>query len=180
MRKYRDYLVEELADYEEAVTFFQVVLEEYEKDHDNLAFLLDLESIIEAQGKNSKLAPQVYLMRGLVHHSLKQYDSAVEDYNTVLELNPADSMVHIYRTLAYYQSGDNDRALTYFHRACYNLWSAYNPRVTEADANSRTTTLLHESVMSSPDENDVAENIKHEIAHRVMNPAEIERDTALQ
>jgi tetratricopeptide (TPR) repeat protein len=112
-----EYLVEELADCDEAVTFFQVVLEEYEKDHDNLAFLLDLESIIEAQGKKSKLAPQVYLMRGPVHHSLKQYDSAVEDYNTVLKLNPGDSMAHIYRTLAYYQNGDKDRALTYFHRA---------------------------------------------------------------
>ena len=180
MRKYRDYLVEELADYDEAVTFFQVVLEEYEKDRDNLAFLLDLESIIEAQGKKSKLAPQVYLMRGLVHHSLKQYNSAVEDYNTVLELNPADSMVHIYRTLAYYQSGDKDRALTNFHRTCYSLWSAYNPRVTKADDNSRRTTLLHESVMSPSNENDVAENIKYEIAHRVMNPPEIEPNTALQ
>ena len=49
MRKYRDYLVEELADYDEAATFFQVVLEEYEKDHDNLAFLLDLDVCIEAQ-----------------------------------------------------------------------------------------------------------------------------------
>lgn len=180
MRKYRDYLVEELADYDEAVTFFQVVLEEYEKDRDNLAFLLDLESIIEAQGKKSKLASQVYLMRGLVHHSLKQYNSAVEDYNTVLELNPADSMVHIYRTLAYYQSGDKDRALTNFHHACYSLWSAYNPGVTKMGDDSQTTTLLHESVMSPSDENDVAENIKHEIAHRVMSPPEIEPNTILQ
>ena len=119
-------------------------------------------------------------MRGLVHHSLKQYNSAVEDYNTVLELNPADSMVHIYRTLAYYQSGDKDRALTNFHRACYNLWSAYNPRVTKADDNSRRTTLLHESVVSPSNENDVAENIKYEIAHRVMNYPEIEPNTVLQ
>ena len=181
MRKYRDYLVEELADYEEAVTFFQVVLEEYEKDHDNLAFLLDLESIIAAQGKESKLAPQVYLFRGLVHHSLKQYDSAVKDYNTVLELNPADSMAHVYRTLAYYQGGDKDRALANFHRACYSLWDTYNPRVTKADDNSRIRTMLHESVKSSsPDENDVAENIKHEIALRVMHPTEIEGDSALR
>jgi hypothetical protein len=50
----------------------------------------------------------------------------------------------------------------------------------KVDDNTRTTTLLHESVMSSSDENDVAENIKHEIAHRVMNPAGVERDTALQ
>ena len=180
MRKYRDYLVEELAEFDEAVTFFQVVLEEYEKDHDNLAFLLDLESIIEAQGKESKLAPQVYLFRGLVHHSLKRYDSAVEDYDTVLELNPADSMAHVYRALAYYQSGDKDRALANFHRACYSLWSTYNPRVTKADENSQTRTVLHESVKSSSsDEDDVAESIKQEIAHRVMNPPEIEPDAAL-
>jgi tetratricopeptide (TPR) repeat protein len=181
MRKYRDYLVEELVDYEEAVTFFQVVLEEYEKDRDNLAFLLDLESIIAAQGKESKLAPQVYLMRGLVHHSLKQYGSAVEDYNTVLELNPADSMAHVYRTLAYYQSGDKDRALANFHRACCSLWSTYNPLVAKANDGSGTKTVLHESAKpSAPYEDDVAENIKHEIACRVMHPTEIERNFALR
>ena len=181
MRKYRDYLVEELADYDEAATFFQVVLEEYEKDHDNLAFLLDLESIIEAQGRESKLAPEVYLFRGLVHHSLKQYDSAVGDYNTVLDLNPADSVAYVYRALAYYQNGDKDRALANFHRACYSLWSAYHLWLTKADDDSQTRTLLHEPAKSSsPNEDDVAENIKHEIARLVMNSAEIGRDSALR
>ena len=171
MRKYRDYLVEELTDYEEAASFFRVVLEEYEKDGDNSAFLLDLESIIEAQGKESKLAAEVYLFRGLARHSLKRYESAVEDYNTVLELNPADSVAHVYRALAYYEGGDKERALVNFQRACYCLWSAYNPTGTKAADNSRTATLLYESAESpSPNENDVAESVKYEIAQRVMNP----------
>ena len=149
MRKYRDYLVEELADYEEAASFFQVVLEEYEKDHDNPALLLDLESIIEAQGDESKLAPEIFLLRGLVRHSLKQYPSAVEDYNTALNLNPSDSMAYVYRALAYYQNGDKDGALRNFDKVCYSLWNTHYPWAKNAADNSRTGTVLYESAAAS-------------------------------
>ena len=181
MRKYRDYLVEELADYEEAASFFQVVLEEYEKDPDNLALLLDLESIIEAQGEESNLAPEIFLLRGLVRHSLKEYHNAVEDYNTALNLNPADSMAYVYRALAYYQSGDKDGALQNFDKACYSLWSTQYPWFGGAGDYSRTGTVLYESAASSaPKEENLTDNVTREIARRVMNPPDTERDSSIQ
>ncbi len=87
MIKYRDYLIEELSDREEAIVYLQTSIEEYQKDGDTLALLLALQSIIEAQRGRSELVLQVYLLRGLVYHSQKEYDAAIEDYTKVLELN---------------------------------------------------------------------------------------------
>ena len=42
MRKYRDYLIEELADREKAISYLQTALEEYQRDGDTAAFLLAL------------------------------------------------------------------------------------------------------------------------------------------
>ena len=50
MRKYRDYLIEELADREKAISYLQTALEEYQRDGDMPALLLALRSVIEAQG----------------------------------------------------------------------------------------------------------------------------------
>ena len=50
MRKYRDYLIEKLADREKAVSYLQTALEEYQTDGDMPALLLALRSVIEAQG----------------------------------------------------------------------------------------------------------------------------------
>lgn len=88
MRNYRDYLIEELSDREEAIAYLQISIEEYQKDGNTSALLLALQSIIEAQGGRSELVLQVYLLRGLVYHSQKEYDAAIEDYTKVLELNP--------------------------------------------------------------------------------------------
>ena len=88
MIKYRDYLIEELSDREEAIVYLQTSIEEYQKDGDTLALLLALQSIIEAQRGRSELVLQVYLLRGLVYHSQKEYDAAIEDYTKVLALNP--------------------------------------------------------------------------------------------
>ena len=49
-RKYRDYLIEELSDPEEAIAYLQTSLEEYQKDGDTLALLIEIQSIAEAQG----------------------------------------------------------------------------------------------------------------------------------
>ena len=88
MRNYRDYLIEKLSDREEAVVYLQTSIEEYQKDGNTPALLLALQSIIKAQDGRSELALQVYLLRGLVYHSQKEYDAAIEDYTKVLELNP--------------------------------------------------------------------------------------------
>ena len=50
MRKYRDYLIEKLADREKAVSYLQTALEEYQTDGDMPALLLALRSVVEAQG----------------------------------------------------------------------------------------------------------------------------------
>ena len=50
MRKYRDYLIEKLADREKAVSYLRTALEEYQTDGDMPALLLALRSVIEAQG----------------------------------------------------------------------------------------------------------------------------------
>ena len=50
MRKYRDYLIEELADREKAISYLQTALEEYQIDGDMPALLLALRSVVEAQG----------------------------------------------------------------------------------------------------------------------------------
>ena len=50
MRKYRDYLIEKLADREKAISYLQTALEEYQTDGNMPALLLALRSVIEAQG----------------------------------------------------------------------------------------------------------------------------------
>ena len=88
MRKYRDYLIGRLADYEEAVAYLETSQEEYQKDGDTVAFLLALQSIAEAQVGNNELLSQVYLLSGEVHSSRGEYDWAIEDYSTVIEAKP--------------------------------------------------------------------------------------------
>ena len=97
MIDYRDYLIGTLADPEEAIAYFQASVEEYQKDCDPGALLIALESIAEAQSENKELAAQVYLLSGAAHHSRKEYDWAIEDYNTVLALNPDNAEAHKYR-----------------------------------------------------------------------------------
>ncbi len=88
MRKYRDYLIEKLSDHEESIVYLQTSLEEYQKDGNTSALLLALRSIAEAQGGRCELALHVYLLRGLVYHSQKEYGPVIEDYAKVVEQNP--------------------------------------------------------------------------------------------
>ena len=66
MINYRDYLIEELSDPEEALVYLEVSQEEYQKDGDTVAFLIALQSIAEAQTGNNELLSQVYLLSGEV------------------------------------------------------------------------------------------------------------------
>ena len=118
MRKYRDYLIGILADPEEAIAYLQTSQEEFQKDGDTVAFLLALQSIAQAQVGNNELLSQVYLLSGDVHHSRGEYDWAIEDYDTVIELtntaietNPNDVEAYIYRGLAYHHKSEYDRAI---------------------------------------------------------------------
>ena len=124
MRKYRDYLIEELSDSEEATAYLEVSKEEYEKDGDAVAFLLALQSIAEAQAENNELASQVYLLSGDVHRSRGEHDLAIEDYDTVIkltniviEMNPNDIEAYIHRGIAYHHKGEYNSAVANFTKA---------------------------------------------------------------
>ena len=117
MRKYRDYLIGILADHEEAVAYLETSLEEYQKDGDTVAFLIALQSIAEAQAGNNELTSQVYLLSGGIHNSRREYDWAIEDYNTVIEMKPDNVEAYIYRGLAYHHKGEYDRAIGDFTKA---------------------------------------------------------------
>ena len=117
MRKYRDYLIEELSDPEEAIAHLQIALEEYQKDGDTFVFLRALQSVIEAQGGNNELAPHVYLLRGFVYQLQKEYDCAIEDFTKAIELNPNYADAYYNRGLAYQSKGEVDRTIEDFTKA---------------------------------------------------------------
>ena len=50
MRKYRDYLIEELADREKAISYLQTALEEYRIDGHSIALHRAFSQAVEAQG----------------------------------------------------------------------------------------------------------------------------------
>ena len=124
MVKYRDYLIGILSDPEEATVYLEVSQEEYQKDGDTVAFLIALQSIAEAQVGNNELLSQVYLLGGEVHRSRGEYDWAIEDYDTVIELtnavikmNPNNVEAYIYRGLAYHHKGEYDHTIADFTKA---------------------------------------------------------------
>ena len=117
MINYRDYLIGRLADREEAIVYLEVSIEEYQKDGDTVAFLIALQSIAKAQAENNEIASQVYLLSGGVHLSSGEYDWAIEDYDTVIKLNPDSVDAYIHRGLAYHHKGEYDRAIGDFTKA---------------------------------------------------------------
>ena len=124
MRKYRDYLIEELSDPEEAIVYLEVSKEEYQKDGDAVAFLLALQSIAEAQAENKELASQVYSLSGDVHRSRGEHDLAIEDYdtvikltNTVIETDSNNAEAYIRRGMAYHHKDEYGFAIENFTKA---------------------------------------------------------------
>ena len=58
LRTWREFLIERLADREEAIGYLQVSLEEYLIDGDMPFFLKGLQNVVEAHGGISKVAKQ--------------------------------------------------------------------------------------------------------------------------
>ena len=54
--KWRDFLIEQLADPKAAIDYLQVSLEEYQADGDTSFFLKEIQTVIEAQGDVEKVA----------------------------------------------------------------------------------------------------------------------------
>ena len=96
MRKYRDYLIAELANPEEAITYLQTAVEEYQKDGDTLALLIALQSVAEAQGGPSEKqrakellaqAKNGHYNRGLTYGHKREFDCAILDFTKAIALN---------------------------------------------------------------------------------------------
>ena len=64
MREYRtlrDFQMEQLADWEAAIDYLDVTLEEYQDDEDTSFFLREIQTVVEAQGGISEVAKQAGL-----------------------------------------------------------------------------------------------------------------------
>jgi len=70
MRDFREYVKEKLEDPQEAVSYLNTALEEYEKDLDTEAFLLALRTITEVQGGISELSKKTNLNRQHLYRTL--------------------------------------------------------------------------------------------------------------
>lgn len=60
MRKYHDYLMEELSDRERAISYLQTALEEYQADGDSIALHRALSQAVEAQGSVQEFAMRTH------------------------------------------------------------------------------------------------------------------------
>ena len=58
LRTWHEFLIEQLADREEAIGYLQVSLEEYLVDGDTSFFLKGIQNVVEAQGGVSEVAKQ--------------------------------------------------------------------------------------------------------------------------
>jgi probable addiction module antidote protein len=72
MREFREYLKERLKDPEEAISYLNTALEEYEKDKDTEAFLLALRTVAEARGGIGELAKKTTLNRQHLYRTLSK------------------------------------------------------------------------------------------------------------
>ncbi len=70
MRDFRDYVKDKLKDPEEAISYLNTALEEYEKDQDTEAFLLALRTVAEARGGITELAGKTNLNRQHLYRTL--------------------------------------------------------------------------------------------------------------
>ncbi|MDE0398727.1 MAG: helix-turn-helix domain-containing protein [Candidatus Poribacteria bacterium] len=89
MRKLRtlhEFLMERFAaDWEEAIEYLDVALEEYQEDGDTLFFLLGLQQIIEAQGGVSKVAKKINIAPQVLSDVLSSEEAPrVDTLNIIL------------------------------------------------------------------------------------------------
>lgn len=89
MRKLRtlhEFLMERFAaDWEEAIEYLDVALEEYQEDGDTLFFLLGLQQIIEARGGVSKVAKKINIAPQVLSDVLSSEKAPrLDTLNTIL------------------------------------------------------------------------------------------------
>ena len=74
MRKYHDYLMEELSDRERAISYLQTALEEYRIDGDSVALHRALSQAVEAQGGVQEFALRTHSDPQVVSDALLSKD----------------------------------------------------------------------------------------------------------
>ena len=79
MRKYRDYLIEKLADREKAISYLQTALEEYQADGNTPAFLRAVRNVVEAQGGIRELSIEKSFKRNLKEQSMAKTKTTCYD-----------------------------------------------------------------------------------------------------
>ena len=121
MLDYHEWLMTRLANYEEARDLFIEAIKDFEETGEIDVFKTMLDSIIEAQGKESELAATVYLARAVTNYYLKRYDDAIADFDTVLELNPSDKTALFGRNLAYSHASEFEMSPTLLRECLPNL-----------------------------------------------------------
>ncbi len=77
MRNYRDYLIEGLSDFGEAISYLQVSLEEYQKDGYGDVLYLAYETAIKAQGGTREFARKTHSNPQDVENALSNKDETL-------------------------------------------------------------------------------------------------------
>jgi tetratricopeptide (TPR) repeat protein len=91
-----------------SVRIYQADLERQEtspEEIDAKARLQEYDTIILLEPDNA----DVYVSRGIVKATLKQYDAAIVDYDTAIQLNPDDALAYLHRGATKFEWGKRTR-----------------------------------------------------------------------
>ncbi|MCG9131407.1 transcriptional regulator [Candidatus Poribacteria bacterium] len=86
MGNWREYLMERLADPENAMNYLDVSLEEYQMDGDTDFFLIGLQNVVEAQGGVSTFAERIGLEQETLFELLSNGAAPrIDTFNTIVK-----------------------------------------------------------------------------------------------
>ena len=98
---YDKWQIEQLADDDEALGFLSEAVQDFAETGDGDVFKIALDYIIEAQGKDSRLASTVYLARAAINFCLKRYEDSIADFKAVLEIDMSQETAFFGQIMAY-------------------------------------------------------------------------------
>ncbi|HEX6916328.1 MAG TPA: tetratricopeptide repeat protein [Chitinophagaceae bacterium] len=90
----------------------------YETEKRHELAISTLSSCIETASISSRA--KMYLIRGRNYHQLSEYDLAIRDYNSSIELDSNQSGAYYYRGVARFHMGDDSGAVVDFNRSLAN------------------------------------------------------------
>ena len=86
MGNWRKYLMEQLADPENAINYLDVSLEEYQVDGDTDFFLMGIQNVVEAQGGVSTFAERIGLEQETLFELLSNKAAPrIDTFNTIVK-----------------------------------------------------------------------------------------------